>query len=175
MGHHVVPDGPDEDCGDDPGLDLARDAPELLLGAHVGLGGAVDRDRAGLALVQPLLEPLEDCAIAQQGEEDRLVLAHQSQQFVHPGNEVGLDRLLARLVGELEQLREGRLALDEDRDDEVDLVLEVHVDRAFGASGCARDLARRRAGEAVLADQRVGRLDDAAAHGRLGVDHSHHE
>ena len=134
-----------------------------------------DGDGAGLALAQALLEAREDAPVAHERVEDRLVVEQELEQLLDPGNEVGLDRLLAGLRGQLEQVGEVRLALDDDRDDEVDLVLEVDVDRALGASGCAGNLARRRAGDAVLPDERVGRLDDPAAQRGLDLDRLHHE
>ena len=121
------------------------------------------------------LKRAKTLAVAHERVEDRLVVEQELEQLLDPGNEIGLDRLLAGLRGQLEQLGEVRLALDDDRDDEVDLVLEVDVDRALGASGSAGDLARRRAGDALLPDERVGRLDDPAAQRGLDLDCLHHE
>jgi hypothetical protein len=92
-----------------------------------------------------------------------------------PRHEVLLDRAVPGLRRELEELGERRLAFDDHRDDEIDLVLEVDVDRPLGAPGRARDLARGRAAEALRADERVGGLDDAAAQARLGLDRVDHE
>ena len=103
-----------------------------------------DRDGARLALAQALLEAREDAPVAHERVEDRLVVEQELEQLLDPGNEVGLDRLLAGLRGQLEQVGEVRLALDDDRDDEVDLVLEVDVDRALGASGCGQSRASSR-------------------------------
>ena len=97
------------------------------------------------------------------------------KQFVDPRDEVLLDTVRTGLRRQLEQLREERLALDDDRDDEIDLVLEVDVDRPLGTPGCLGDLPRRRAAEPVLADQLVRGVDDAPAKGGLGVDRVDHE
>ena len=171
----VVAAGADQDRGDDLGLDARVDAPELLLGSDVVGRRLEDGDEARLPLAHPLLEAGEDAAVAHEGEEDRLVVPDQAHELLDPGDEVRLDGVLAGARRQLEQLGEGRLALDDDGDDEVDLVLEVDVDRALGTPGRAGDLARGRAGEPLLADERVGRLDDAAAQGRLGLDVHHTE
>ena len=172
---HLVAAGADEDRRDDVGLHMLVEPPELLLGGDVGLGGPEDGDGAGLPLTQALLEAREDAPVAHERVEDRLVVEQELEQLLDPGHEICLDRVLAGPRGQLEQLREVRLALDDDRDDEVDLVLEVDVDGALRASGRARDLPRRRTGNALLADERVGRLDDPAAQRWLDLDCFHHE
>ena len=136
---------------DDVGVRALVDAPELLLGADVRRCGHEDGDGARLALAQALLEALKTLRSPLSVE-----IGWLSSRSLSSSSTQGT-RLASTVSSPAFEGSSSRSAKYGSRSTmgilgRVDLVLEVDVDRALGASGCAGNLARRRAGDAVLPD-----------------------